>query len=441
MRANLPASGHPSPPAEPGRRRPWPLAVAWLAAGVAAYAVSVLVYHFLLDTNPELWGHSDEFVYWAAAAEVHHHPAQLYTALFGEPGRSHLPFTYPPIAALIFALFSSFSFAVWQGALVIIDLLLLPAIGYAALRIGGRSRLTAAALAFAVAAMALWLEPVYMTMFFGQINLVLLILGLADLALPDSCRWKGIGVGLAAGIKLTPLIFIVYLLATRRIRAGLVSLATFAVTVVVGFIVLPTASHDFWFSNLEGKTRFTVQNQSIDGILARLLPGQVAGHNIWLASALVVGVAGLTVAALASRRGYELTGVVVCAVTGLLISPISWSHHWVWAVVPGLALTVAGDRRGWSERRWANWTARAVSTAVLLFLFVMWPTRQPVGHLTELLPRGFLRMVPYGNGLEKTWHGWQLIQGNYYVITGAVAIAAVGVYLALGSWRAHRAQH
>jgi len=397
--------------------------MAGLAAAVAAYAVSVLVYHHLLGINPVLWTHTDEFVYRAAGLEVHRHPADVYRALYGEPNRFKLSFTYPPIAALVFALFSSFSFAVWQAGLVVIDLLMLPVIFYASLRIAGRSGLTGAALAFALSAMALWLEPVYMTLYFGQINLVLLVLAIVDLALPDSCRWKGIGIGIAAGMKLTPLIFIPFLLVSRRIRAGLVALATFAVTVAVGFIVLPTAAHDFWFRNLASHAGFTLQNQSIEGIVLRLLPSGPSAHAIWLVSALAVTVAGLTVAALASRRGYELTGIVICAVTGLLVSPISWTHHWVWAVVPGLALVVAGERQG------RNWIARAAGTVVLLFLFVMWPTRQKVGQVFDLLPRGLLRLAPNGLGAEKTWHGWQLILGNYYVIAGAVAIAGVAVYL------------
>src|SRR6202012_1435025 len=89
---------------------------------------------------------------------------------------------------------------------------------YASLRVAGRRGLTGAALAFALAAMALWLEPVYMTLYFGQINLILLALVIIDLALPDSCKWKGIGVGIAAGIKLTPLIFVPFLLGSRRVR-------------------------------------------------------------------------------------------------------------------------------------------------------------------------------------------------------------------------------
>jgi alpha-1,2-mannosyltransferase len=433
VRPQTPAPGH-SDQTTVDRRPVRPLALLWLAAGLAAYIVSVLVYHHLLATNPVLWGHTDEWVYRAAGAEVHQHPADLYRAVFGEPNRYKLPFTYPPIAALVFALFSSFSFATWQSGLVVIDVLLLPVICYASLRIAGRRGVTGAALAFALAAMALWLEPVYMTMYFGQINLILLALGIVDFALPDSCRWKGIGIGIAAGIKLTPLIFIPFLLGSRRIRAGLVALGTFVVTVVVGFAVLPTASHDFWFGNFAGQGSFTLQNQSIDGILNRVLPGDAAGHTIWLVVGVIVAVAGLIVAALASRRGLELLGVVLCAVTGLLISPISWTHHWVWAVVPGLALVVAGTGRRTSTGeliagRRRDWLLRAVGTVVLLFLFVMWPRPDKVGQVTELLPHGLLRLTPNGYGVEKTWHGWQLVFGNYYVIVGALALAAAAVYL------------
>ena len=419
------------------------LALAWLAAGVAAYALSVLVYRQLVAGNPVLWGHTDEFVYRAAGIEVHRHPADLYRALFGEPGRSKLPFAYPPIAALVFALFTSLSFAVWQVALVVINVLLLPVILYASLHICGRRGLTGAALAFTLAAMALWLEPVYMTMYFGQINLVLLALGIVDLALPDSCRWKGIGIGIAAGMKLTPLIFIPFLLGSRRIRAGLVAVLSFIATVVVGVLVLPAASHDFWFGNLAGRASFALQNQSIDGVLARLLPGQPAGHTIWLIAGSAVAVAGLATAVLASRRGLELPGIVLCAVTGLLISPISWTHHWVWAVLPGLALVAAGtgpvgaSRTGRRAPEDGNLVAsrprdrvvRAAGTVVLLVLFGMWPTPHQVGRITELLPAGLLRLTPNGYGVEKTWHGWQLVSGNYYVIAGALAIAGAAAYL------------
>jgi alpha-1,2-mannosyltransferase len=409
-------------------------ALAWLAAGVAVFAVSVLVYQQLVSTNPILWGHTDEWVYRAAGEVVRQHPADVYRVLLGEPGATQLPFTYPPFAALLFTLGTGFSFAVWQMVLVVVNIALLPVIFFLSLRVSGRGGITGAALAFALAAMALWLEPVYMTLYFGQINLILLALVIVDLALPDSCKWKGIGVGIAAGIKLTPLIFVPFLLGSRRVRAGLVALLTFAVTVAIGFGVLPAAARNYWTSNLD-RPDYKLQNQSIDGFLERLLPGHSAVHTLWLAVAFAVALAGLALAVIASRRGLELLGIVLAALTGLLISPISWTHHWVWAVVPGLALMAAGARRRATapEERVAvrprDWIARVAGIAVILILFGEWPKRTPVGHVSEWLPSGLLRFAPHGNGLEYGWHGSSLLLGNMYLIVGAVAMAGAAGYL------------
>src|ERR1700760_1609881 len=140
VRPGATAAGQSGPQTRAEAWRPRPLAMAGLAAALAAYAVSVLIYHHLLAVNPVLWTHTDEFAYRAAGLEVHRHPADVYRALYGEPGRFRFSFTYPPIAALVFALFSSFSFAVWQGGLVVIELLMLPVIFFVLLRIAGRSR-------------------------------------------------------------------------------------------------------------------------------------------------------------------------------------------------------------------------------------------------------------------------------------------------------------
>jgi Glycosyltransferase family 87 len=137
------------------------------------YAASAGVYCWFTATYPGLWTHTDEFVYRAAGLLARQHPADLYSVHLGESGTLQLPFTYPPSA----------------------------------------------------------------TMYFGQVNLIVLALCMGDLALKDSSRWKGIGIGIAAGIKLTPLIFIPYLLASRRVRAGVVSLLTFAGRIAIGFAV------------------------------------------------------------------------------------------------------------------------------------------------------------------------------------------------------------
>jgi len=301
---------------------------------------------------------------------------------------------------------------------------LLPVVAYLSLGLAGRPAGPArAAAAFAIAAVGLWLEPVAMTLFFGQINLVLLALVVGDLALPDRITGKGIGIGLAAGIKLTPLIFIPYLLFTRRAKAAAVSALTFAVTVGLGSALLPHASAVYWGGKITrlGSNHFHLDNQSLNGVILRLTHAGPDAHAYWLAAAVVVGIAGLTTSIRASRHGHELLGLVACASTGLLVSPVSWSHHYVY-VVPALVLAAYGPR---------HLGYRILGTALVIGLFGWWPA--PIGNQggydpkAQLLPRGLLLLAPNrGNrgAVEFTWHGLELVVGNYYVLALLVLIAA-----------------
>ncbi|HEY4701270.1 MAG TPA: type II toxin-antitoxin system RelE/ParE family toxin, partial [Streptosporangiaceae bacterium] len=137
---------------------------------------------------------------------------------------------------------------------------------------------------------------------------------------------------------------------------------------------------------------------------------------------------GLATSILASRRGHELLGLVACAATGLLVSPISWSHHYVY-VVPALALAAYGPRRP---------GCRILGAALVAGLFGWWPL--PIGPqggydpTAPLRPRGWLLLAPNrgNNGTaEFTWHGPELIAGNYYVLTLLVFIAATAGALTL----------
>jgi alpha-1,2-mannosyltransferase len=259
---------------------------------------------------------------------------------------------------------------------------------------------------------------------------VLLALVVGDLALPDRIKGKGIGIGLAAGIKLTPLIFIGYLLFTRRVKAAAVSALTFAVTVGLGFVLLPHASAVYWGGKIirPGSKPFHLDNQSLNGVILRLTHAGPDAHAYWLVATVVVGVAGLATSILASRRGHELLGLVACAATGLLVSPVSWSHHYVY-VVPALVLAAYGPRRlGY----------RILGAALVVGLFGWWPV--PIGNQggydpkAELLPRGLLLLAPNrGNraAVEFTWRGLELIVGNYYVLTLLVFIAATACALVL----------
>ena len=191
---------------------------------------------------------------------------------------------------------------------------------------------------FAVTALALLTWPVAYTLRLGEVNLIVAALAGADLLRRhDGHRGQGIATGLAAGIKLTPLIFVAYLLITGRVRAAATAAAAFAATVAIGVVLLPAPSRAFWLDGV-----FFDQNrigdpanpsdQSLSGAVARLAGSLDPAYRWWAIAALLTGLAGITVAAWAHRRGRRLTGVTCCAITGLLISPFSWTHHWVWAV-------------------------------------------------------------------------------------------------------------
>ena len=401
---------------------------AWLLAAVALFLLAVAGYALLVRAYPQYyWTQIDTAVYRDGGIAVRNQPALLYALRLGP---AKLPFIYTPFAALLLAAGSGASFATWQIGLTVLTIGLLPVVTYLSLGLAGRpAGLARAVAAFAIAAVCLWLEPVAMTLFFGQINLVLLALVVGDLALPDRIRGKGIGIGLAAGIKLTPLIFIPYLLFTRRVRAAAVSALTFAVTVGLGFALLPHASAVFWREQFAQLSRhFHLDNQSLNGVMLRLTGDGPDAHAYWLVAAVVVGIAGLATSMLASRHGHELLGLVACAATSLLVSPISWSHHYVY-VVPALVLAAYGPRRlGY----------RILGAALVVGLFGWWPL--PIGGQggydpkAQLLPRGLLLLAPnQGNNgaVEFTWRGLELIVGNYYVLTLLVFIAATGCALVL----------
>ncbi len=287
---------------------------------------------------------ADTVVYRMGGAAVLHGES-LYQLRAGT-----LPFTYPPFAAIVLTVLAAISQDAAVALLTVASTVALPVMLYLALRLpgpGGPARAAAAGreawtVALAVAAAAIWLDPARAALGYGQVDIVLAAAVLCDLALPGTSRWKGAATGLAAGFKLTPAIFAVYLLLTRRYRAAATAAAVFAGTVAAGFAVLPASSAWFWAGQFASPGRVSPvqdpENQSLLGVLSRTLHTANV-MPLWLPLAAAVAVTGLALAAAAGRRGDEAAGFSLCAVTGLLISPISWTHHWVIAIP---ALLVAG---------------------------------------------------------------------------------------------------
>ncbi|QRX92237.1 MULTISPECIES: glycosyltransferase 87 family protein [Streptomyces] len=307
---------------------------------------------------------------------------------------ARLPNTYPPFAALLFVPLTFFGVPVMRTLATAGNLVLLVAVIHLSLRLVGRPRrMPPLAATLALSALLVWCEPVWTTLRYGQINLLLAVLVLWDLTRRDTNRWAGIGIGIAAGIKLTPALFAVFLAlagavhAVRRLRSGAgwraawnpwlrqaaVATGTFGATALLSAIVLPRDSHRFWTeivfaADRVGEVEITA-NQSLRGVLARLLHTHDPG-TAWLVLATVAAAAGLALAAAALLRGERAWATLTCAATALLISPISWSHHWVWSV-PMLILLGSEALRhsGAVARRW--WTVTGV-VGLLFCSFALW---------------------------------------------------------------------
>lgn len=305
-----------------------------------------------------------------------------------------LRFTYPPFAAVVMAplapLPAWLAAALWTGASVG---------ALAAVVVVVRRALDRPAPGWLVALVtggALALEPVWQSLTFGQVNVLLMLAVLVDLLRPER-RWSGVLVGIAAGVKLTPLVFVVLLvLVGRRAAAGRAALV-FAGTVAVGFVAMPGAAASYWSERLVDAGRVgppaLAHNQSVYGALTRLLDGPPP-TLLWLAVAGPLSVAVLVVGAGWWRRGDRVLGTCLGAMAMLLASPISWSHHWVWAVPVALAL--------WERNRWAS----AAWTAVFVTRPILWP--------------------PWGRHREYGWGPAEHLVGNAYLLAAlALSVWAV----------------
>jgi alpha-1,2-mannosyltransferase len=232
------------------------------------------------------------------------------------------------------------------------------------------------------------LQPVRDTVSFGQVNLLLAALVLTDARLLATGsgargehgphRWAGVGIGLAAAIKLTPAVFIGYLLLTRRWRAAAVAIGTAVAATLLAVLVAPGPSAVFWTEILGDTTRVGdldyISNQSLRGMLARLDPS-VPRTGPWLV--LIAGVLALWAARVrrAERAGDVWTGFALTGLVACLISPVTWVHHLVWAA-PALILLVAAALRepDRSRRRllgWAAGTAYVILCSAMVWLW--WP--------------------------------------------------------------------
>ncbi|MGW7490888.1 glycosyltransferase 87 family protein [Streptomyces sp. NPDC054786] len=291
----------------------------------------------------------------------------LYAFRLNLPGPDlfPLPFTYPPFAALLFLPLSWVPWPLASAAWTAASTLALCVLVHCCLRMADpaapaarhrrRVLLWSAAL--------LWTEPVAVTLALGQINL-LLAAGVAFAVRRRSAATAGLGIGLAAGVKLVPAVTGLYFLVHRRWSAAWWSAAAGAATVAAGWWAAPRPAADFWLHAVGDAARVgpvgSVLNQSVRGALSRTLGHDAGWSAPWWACAVPAALLALTAVVRCARRTDPLGCLLAVQLLGLLLSPISWCHHWVWAVAAVLWLTHTPHR---TRSRTAALTAWALALA------------------------------------------------------------------------------
>jgi alpha-1,2-mannosyltransferase len=300
------------------------------------------------------WDLGDLAVYRAAGrAVVHRH--SVFGDYVHDQLRVPLPFIYPPFAALLAAPFSWVTEKTGNLAWTAVTVLVLGAVVRTCfeplLRRFGR----AAPIAFVLILAALCaLSPVEDHLRFGQVGIPLMACCIFD-CMVEHPRWpRGALVGVATAIKLVPGLFIPYLWLTGRRRAAGVAVATFGICTLLGVIVTPGDSWEFFHSKIfDATSPIFFTNQSLEGIFMRAIGGP--WRVVWLVSVVVVLWYGLRAAVDASRAGDELRAVAITGLVSVLVSPISWIHHLVW-IIPALAVIV-GAGRDWRKTALAFFVA------------------------------------------------------------------------------------
>ncbi|MGV9948938.1 glycosyltransferase 87 family protein [Rhodococcus aetherivorans] len=332
----------------------------------------------------------------AGWAFLHHTP--LYTEGFHT--NSGFRFIYPPFAAFLFAplplLNATLMQVLWTAGLIgLVWWVLKVSLDRMDVR---RTNVVATA----ALGVALWLEPIRSNFLFGQINIILMALVVADVLGVIPQRFRGVGIALAAAIKVTPAAFGVLFLLRRDMPSAVRAFGAFLAVAGFAYWLRPESSVYFWTTEAWATDRAGDQdffrNQALSGLLARLGLEGHAYTAAWLAGvALVVG-AALWAAHRFTRAGEHVVALGVIALATLLAAPIAVTHHWAYSVLL-VAVALAPRYRSW------------------------WPV---------LLPATLVFLVGPNYLLEDTsTHGWvesaiQQTLGNAQCVTGlAVLVAAV----------------
>ena len=328
--------------------------------------------------------------------------------LNAEPYWALLPFTYPPTAALLFLPLAVVPTQVAWGLLAAASVFGLAVV--VRLTLARTSALPdVGRYAVVLTLLLLALEPVWRTIFLGQVNLVLMTMVVVDVLVLAGFRgargrYAGVLIGAAAAIKLTPLIFVVHLALTGNRPAAARAVGTFAGLQGLLFLLSPHDAARFWGHSISDPGRtgplFWNGNQSLNGLVNRLSELAPWSMEVAIGIGAVLAAPAVLLVLWSHRAGRPVQALLVTAFYGLLVSPVSWSHHYVWAV-PLIVVLLARMPAALPSTR----PARIVAALALVAVFCS----------------GILLFMRNGRGAELTWAAWEYLPGSAYLLVPLVA--------------------
>ncbi len=316
----------------------------------------------------------------------------------------NLKFIYPPIAAILMTPLVLGPYVLWQIIWTIVGT-------GALISVLRRIRVPRGPVLGVIAAvLVLGMEPIRTTMGYGQVNTMLMALVVADLLPDDPDRPRRIPrgslIGLAAAIKLTPLLFVVFAVLIVKRRVAVMATVSFAFFTLIAFILLPKESVEYWRTLGKGEVNTAgpvyVGNQSMTGALTRWFAEDRRTVIAALVIGFVIAFIGTLVAAYWWRRDQKVFAVGLVGLATCLASPLSWTHHYVWAVILLVAVTMTS-----ALPLWAVWLSRA---------WTIW--------IALCLP---LAVLPYGGHKELAYTAGQKLVGNLGPVLGSVLILGLAV--------------
>lgn len=312
-----------------------PGAVAWIAIGVSL----ALCWHYLVLAADAYLLDLDVY---REAADAAWSGADIYAARFTDV---ELPYLYPPFAILFLSPIALLSQVTAQVAWTVLTLLAVMVYAVVCVENFAAPRFHTPTVIAVTVAFTLAMEPTESGFKFGQVNILLATLVVLDLSRRTGRLPQGALTGLAAAVKLTPLLLVLYFLVTGRVRSAAITTGVFAACSAVAAVVFPDPSMRYWGGMFASSDRVGVayiSNQSVNGMLQRLVGDTAASQAAWLGLAAAVTAVTLVVSRHLHSSYPHLTDALVLAAI-LLVSPISWTAHWI-LILPLLLVAAFPDR-------------------------------------------------------------------------------------------------